>query len=76
VAAFREQKKGYFEAVNVAQSETDAVVTTMFGRYDPGYDGTARESSAPCSSLANHNTLNPSSPCMRTDPQGCWRNPP
>jgi hypothetical protein len=29
--------------VNVAQSEKDAVVTTMFGRYDPGYSGTARE---------------------------------
>jgi hypothetical protein len=39
----RQQKKGYFEAVNVAQSEKDAVVTTMFGRYDPGYSGTARE---------------------------------
>jgi hypothetical protein len=29
--------------VNVAQSEKDAAVTTMFGRYDPGYSGTARE---------------------------------
>ena len=29
--------------MNVAQSEKDAVVTTMFGRYDPGYSGTARE---------------------------------
>jgi hypothetical protein len=29
--------------VNVAQSEENAVVTTMFGRYDPGYSGTARE---------------------------------
>ena len=29
--------------MNVAQSEKDAAVTTMFGRYDPGYSGTARE---------------------------------
>lgn len=43
ISVGRQQKNGWFEAVNVAQSESEAVVTTMFGRYDPGYSGTARE---------------------------------
>jgi hypothetical protein len=38
------QKKGWFEAINVVESDKGNIVTTMFGQGDPGYSGTASKS--------------------------------